>query len=107
MPAPTLAAAPTAEELSTIACPLTRARIVTALARTCGTLPRPLADIRRASLTEARQTGRLLASIAAEVGLSPARISQLTAHTTQAGTAAGLADEGPGRRSRPQRRCHP
>jgi hypothetical protein len=77
-PAPTLADAPTAAEMAEVTCPVDRARQVTSVARRFGTLPGPLADLRRTALLEARKDHGVR-RLAAEVGLSPARISQITA----------------------------
>lgn len=87
--APKLAAAPTAAELSAVTCPVDRARRITAISRACGTLPRHLADLRRAALNEARALPLPVGHIAAQVGLSQARISQLTTPPTRTGTPDG------------------
>lgn len=75
---PTLGAAPTADELTSIACPIERAARISHLARWLGTLPGPLAQLRKAALLEARAADHAVNWIAAQVGLSPARVSQLT-----------------------------
>jgi hypothetical protein len=84
-PAPTLAAAPTAAELADVANPVDRARRITELARTCGTLPGPLASLRRDSLLQALAGTWRVTALAAAVGLSKGRISQIT----KQGVAAG------------------
>lgn len=87
-PAPTLATAPTAADLAAVLCPVDRARLLTQVARECGTLPGPLAALRRLALLAARADGHRVVGLAAKVGLSPARISQLTATPNQEGTEA-------------------
>lgn len=77
MVSPTLSAGPTVAEVTAIGCPFRRAALITQLARQCGTLPTALAEIRRAALVEARARGSA-AAIATRVGLSRARIFQLT-----------------------------
>lgn len=77
VPAPTLATAPTVEELAAVACPIERARLVTAFARACGTLPGALARLRQADLTTARRTTKVVV-LAGKVGVSVGRICQLT-----------------------------
>lgn len=77
-PAPTLATAPTADEVAAVVCPIERAQLLTRVARECGTLPGPLADLRRKTLLELRTT-RPVSVIATLLGVSPGRISQLTA----------------------------
>lgn len=78
MTRPTLGAAPTADELTSIVCPIERAARISAFARWLGTLPGHLAQVRKAALLEARAADHAVKSIAAQVGLSPARVSQLT-----------------------------
>lgn len=76
--APSLADAPTTDEVAAVICPVDRARLLTRLARHCGTLPPALSTLRRAALIEARVEHGVV-RLAAKVGLSPARISQITA----------------------------
>jgi hypothetical protein len=61
-----------------ITCPVERAAAVTRHARRHGTLPTPLAELRRADFVMARAEGRTLEWIADRVGLSAGRICQLT-----------------------------
>ena len=82
-PAPTLAGAPTVEELTAVTDPIERARRITLVARAAGTLPRALAALRDAAVAEARGTTNTVATLAAQIGLSPARISQITSRTTR------------------------
>lgn len=80
--APTLATAPTAAELLAAAtCPVELARRITAVGRTCGTLPPDLAELRRTALRTARRAGWKVIPLAAAVVMSPARICQLTSST--------------------------
>lgn len=64
-------------ELDAIASPLDVAKRIGEFARRFGTLPRKLSDRRAAALIAARQDA-LVVDIAEYVGLSPARISQIT-----------------------------
>ncbi len=64
-------------ELDAITAPLDIARWIGQFARRFGTLPRFLSDRRAAALIAARQDA-LVVDIAEYVGLSPARISQIT-----------------------------
>lgn len=65
-----------------VAHPVERARLLTVAAGQFRAarkrFPPKLARLRRAALREAREDGRKVVHIAARVGLSPARISQLT-----------------------------
>lgn len=76
-PAPTLATAPTADEVAAVECPLERAQWLTRIADEYRTLPAPLAVLRRQALLELRET-RPVNVIAALLRVSPGRISQLT-----------------------------
>lgn len=64
-------------ELDAITAPLDVAKRIGEFARRFGTLPTFLADRRAAALTAARRDA-LVVDIAEYVGLSPARISQIT-----------------------------
>lgn len=64
-------------ELDDITSPLDLARRIGELSRRFGTLPRALADRRRTALITARKSDPVV-DIAEYVGLSPARISQIT-----------------------------
>jgi hypothetical protein len=75
--APTLADAPSADDVAALRCPVDRARLLTRIARQCGTLPPLLADLRTAALIEARVEHGVV-RLAKKVGLSAARISQIT-----------------------------
>ncbi|NUR59420.1 MAG: hypothetical protein HOV87_12240 [Catenulispora sp.] len=66
-------------ELTAIDSPTERARRIGQIARSRGNLPRPLFELRRLALIEARRAGMAVKNLAAELGLSPARVSQLTA----------------------------
>jgi len=77
-PAPTLAAAPSADEVAAVECPVERAQLLSQLARTFGTLPSALAVLRRETLLELRAT-RPVSVVAQLTGVSPGRISQMTA----------------------------
>jgi hypothetical protein len=81
-----LADAPTTADVAAVICPVDRARLLTRLARQCGTLPTALARLRRAALLEARVDHGVV-RLAAKVGLSPARISQITAVSTERPTS--------------------
>ncbi len=73
-------------ELDAITAPLDVAKRIGEFARRFGTLPRFLADRRAAALVVARQDA-LVVDIAEYVGLSPARISQITKPKRTGGTA--------------------
>lgn len=83
---PTFSGAPTADDIAAIGCRFKRVATVTQIARQFGTLPNPLYRLRRADLVQIRaekdpDTGRSVwsaAAIAARVGLSRARVFQLT-----------------------------
>jgi len=74
---PSLSTELTAADIAAIECPFERAALVTQIARRCGTLPRSLYDLRVAALLEVRRSNSL-GEIAKQVGLSRARIFQLT-----------------------------
>jgi hypothetical protein len=82
---PTFAAGPTADQVAAIACPYRRAALITQLARRCGTLPSVLAALRRAALVEAREQGSA-GKVAIRVGISRARVIQLTRTAGQEST---------------------
>lgn len=75
-PAPTLATAPTADEVAAVADPIERAQWLTRIADEYRTLPAPLAALRRQTLLELRAT-RPVNVVAALLGVSSGRISQL------------------------------
>lgn len=79
---PRLTGAPSVAELASVECPVDRARQVSSLARRIGTLPPPLAAVRRQALVEARAAGHAVVLLAARVGLTPGRVSQLTRTVT-------------------------
>lgn len=81
---PSLSSAPSVEDLAAVSCPIERAALITRISRQCGTLSRPLAELRRLALLEARAAGHAVAGIAAQVGLSKARVFQLTARVVPA-----------------------
>jgi hypothetical protein len=75
---PTLKMAPSPAEVEAITCPFDRAALITELARACGTLPKALSDLRKAALDEARAARHSARTIADRVGISRARVFQLT-----------------------------
>lgn len=77
MARPTLNTAPTAQELAVVDCPVERYVTITRLARTLGTLPKPIADLRKEALTEALGAGHTAAQIAGRADQSEGRVSQL------------------------------
>lgn len=85
MTRPTLGTAPAIHELMAITCPIERAARISHLARWLGTLPGHLAQMRKAALLEARAANHAVNWIAAQVGLSPARVSQLTVASAEQG----------------------
>jgi hypothetical protein len=87
-PAPTLATAPTVEQVAAMACPVERARLLTLVSRTCGTLPGPLAEMRMADVDRALADGWKGVALADAIGLSKSRISQLS-KANKARAAAG------------------
>jgi len=80
---PRLDAAPSAAEIASITDPIERAERISRVAQTFGTLPGALAKLRVEALAEARAAGHAVAALAAWVGLSPGRISQLTGMKTR------------------------
>lgn len=82
---PTLHDGPAVADIEAIDCPLKRTKAITEIARRCGTLPTALYRLRRTDLLALRrerdEAGRprySAGSIAIRVGLSRARIFQLT-----------------------------
>jgi hypothetical protein len=73
-------AIPDLAELCAVASPVERARLIGRIARTFGTLPTSLHRLRKEALIAARAAagGTPVAVIAEQVGLSSARVSQLT-----------------------------
>ena len=81
IPRPRISETPTAARLrASHQCPVELARQIGQVARRVGTLPSDLAELRRIALVEARQTFQVTV-LAGKVGLSAARVSQLTAET--------------------------
>lgn len=79
MTGPTLDDAPTVDDLLAIECPIRRAALITEFGRKAGTIPGPLARLRIKALRSARfEMEKSAGYIAAHVGLSRARIFQLT-----------------------------
>lgn len=76
----TFRSAPTVEAIEGMPCPVARAARIGQIARDLGTLPRSLARLRVQALIAARRDGHGVGFLAAELGLSQPRISQLTAH---------------------------
>lgn len=76
--APSLATAPTAEQLAAIDDPVERAQLISEVARRCGTLPGWMSQLRIQALVEARRAGRRVADIAQVLALNPDRIYGLT-----------------------------
>lgn len=70
--------APTVDDLLDVSCPSCRAALVTALGRAKGWLPGELSRLRRDAIVEARQAGLTPSQIAARVGLTSPRITQIT-----------------------------
>lgn len=86
MARPTLDEAPTADELAAMR-PVDRYVALSRLARTCGTLPKVLADARKIALVEALSQPDVTATtLAARAEQSLGRISQLFKLTKPAGT---------------------
>ena len=79
-PARTLSGIPPLEEIAALSDPVQRAATLGELARTAGTLPPAYARLRVSSLTEAL-VDRRVREVAALVGLSPSRVSQLTSRS--------------------------
>lgn len=77
MARPKLNTAPTAEELAVVDCPVERYVTITRLARKWGTLPKPMADLRKKALTDALAAGHTAAKIAVRADQSDGRVSQL------------------------------
>ena len=75
--APTLATAPSADEVAAIPCPFRQVAVITEVARRCGTLPPVLAALRRAALAECR-TRASVGKTSHRVGMSRSRIFRLT-----------------------------
>lgn len=83
----TLRGIPPLATIAAVPDPVQRAAMVSDLARTAGTLPPAYAQLRVTSLVEALGDRRVR-EVAALVGLSPSRISQLTSRYRMAGVAA-------------------
>lgn len=81
--------------------PLDLARELRAFSRTWGTLPPPLARMRREAIQRLIADDRGPTWISRHVGLTPSRISQLTrpARTAAQSPPAGAAPEAAGRRA--------
>jgi hypothetical protein len=77
-------AVPDTAELELLPSPVERAERIGQLARTFGTLPPPLARLRRLYLIEALAAGWRVVELAAQVNLTHARVSQLTADREKA-----------------------
>jgi hypothetical protein len=75
---PTLTAAALVDELTAITCPVTVPLRCHGSPSSSGNLPPALAKVRREALQEARDAGRRVAWLAAQVRLTPGRIYQLT-----------------------------
>lgn len=78
MMSPTFDTAPTPDELADVGCPVEVARRIGVVARTCGTLPTWMAEMRRAALIEARAAGHTTDWLAARLGMARARIYTIT-----------------------------
>lgn len=76
---PSLRALPNLETIASEPDPVQRAAQLCDLARSVGTLPPTYAQLRVSSLVEALKNRRVR-EVAALVGVSPSRISQLTSH---------------------------
>lgn len=95
MTGPSLTAAPTADEIRAITCPIERAKTITEVARRVGTLSSLLHGFRRQALSEARQR-HSAGQIAIRVGMSRGRVFQLT-RADRPAVAPQLAVGVPGR----------
>ncbi|GHC78574.1 hypothetical protein GCM10007079_15980 [Nocardiopsis terrae] len=59
-------------------CPLTRARLIGDLLTELGDIEVALKEVRRPAVTELREQGHAGRALASELGLSPARIDQIS-----------------------------